>query len=198
MNLLARKHFIMQRREIMQVTANNAMLRLYSTDNRLTPEITLTLTDDRQNVMRQFDVINDIVSDGKLLSVEIKEYRQKRSLDSNAYMWVLLAKLATVLNTDKDSLYIEMLDRYGVFTHIVVKPEMVDRVKAEWRTVRELGEVTINGKAGVQLMCFFGSSTYNTAEMAKLIDGVVSECKEVGVETLPPDELELMKSLWGG
>jgi hypothetical protein len=198
MNLLARKHFIMQRREIMQVTANNAMLRLYSTDNRLTPELTLTLTDDRQSVMRQFDVIHDIVESGKLLSVEIKQYRQRRSLDSNAYLWVLLAKLATVLNTDKDSLYIEMLDRYGVFTHIVVKPEMVDRVKNEWRTVRELGEVIINGKAGVQLQCYFGSSTYNSAEMAKLIDGVVSECKDVGVEVMPPDELELMKSLWGG
>ena len=182
----------------MNVTANNAMLRLYSANNHLTPELILTLTDDRQSVMRQFDVIHDIVESGKLLSVEIKQYRQKRSLDSNAYMWTLLAKLATVLNTDKDSLYLEMLDRYGVFTHIVVKPEMVDRVRTEWRTVRELGEVTINGKTGIQLMCYFGSSTYNSAEMAKLIDGVVSECKEVGVEVMPPEELELMKSLWGG
>ncbi len=181
----------------MQTTASDAVLRL-SANGKLTPEITLTLTDSRQQVMQEFNKIHKVIKQGKLLSVEIKPYRQKRSLNANAYFWQLLSKLAEVLNTDKDSLYIEMLDRYGVFTHIVVKPEIAERVKAEWRTVRELGQVTVNGKAGIQLQCYFGSSTYNSAEMAKLIDGVVSECKEVGVEVMPPDELELMKSLWGG
>ncbi len=182
----------------MQTTADNADLKFnyHGDGNKL--ELILYLTDNYQKIEPAFEELLDIIRKRKLLSVEIKQYRQKRSLDSNAYLWVLLAKLATLLNTDKDSLYIEMLDRYGVFTHIIVKPEMVDRVKAEWRTVRELGEVTINGKAGVQLQCYFGSSTYNSAEMAKLIDGVVSECKDVGVEVMPPDELELMKSLWGG
>ena len=51
--------------------------------------------------------------------------------------------MAAKLRTSKDELYLEMLSRYGVFTHIVVKPNVVDRVKGEWRTVRELGEVTV-------------------------------------------------------
>jgi hypothetical protein len=84
-----------------------------------------------------------------------------------------------------------------VNTHIVVKPHMVDKVKQEWRTVRELGEVTVNGKTGMQLQCFFGSSTYNTKEMSVLIDGVVSECKELGIETMTPDELAGLKNEWG-
>ena len=154
----------------------------------------LSLTDTpRQEVAD----LQAVVEKGKQLSVEVKQYRQKRSLDANAYMWVLLSKMAAALNTTKDDLYIEMLDRYGVFTHVIVKPEVVERVKAEWRTVRELGEVTVNGKTGVQLQCYFGSSTYDTKEMSVLIDGIVSECKEIGIETLPPDEVESLKALWG-
>lgn len=142
-------------------------------------------------------VLKEVVAKDKLLTVEVKQYRQKRSLDSNAYLWVLLSKMADKLHTTKDELYLQVLERYGVFTHIVVKPHVVERVKAEWRTVRELGEVTINGQTGIQLQCFFGSSTYNSKEMATLIDGVVSECKEMGLETLPPDELARMKEEWG-
>lgn len=154
----------------------------------------LSLTDTpRQEVAD----LQAVVERGKQLSVEVKQYRQRRSLDANAYMWVLLSKMAVALNTTKDDLYIEMLDRYGVFTHIIVKPEVAERVKAEWRTVRELGEVTVNGKTGIQLQCYFGSSTYNTKEFSVLLDGVVSECKEIGIETLPPDEVESLKALWG-
>jgi len=135
--------------------------------------------------------------DRKKLSIEIKIYREKRSKDANAYMWTLLQEMADVLNTTKDELYLQMLDRYGVFTHLIVKPHVVDRVKHEWRTVRELGEVDINGQAGIQLQCYFGSSTYNTKEMSVLINGVVSECKELGIETLTPAELEAIKAAWG-
>ncbi len=167
-------------------------IRLANGKIRLTLE-TYGLLSDEQHVQ-----YSEWLQEEKKLTLNIEPYRHRRSLNANAYMWVLLDKLAGALNTDKDSLYLEMLDRYGVFTHIIVKPEVVDRVKNEWRTVRELGEVTINGKTGIQLQCYFGSSTYNTAEMAKLIDGVVSECKEVGIEALPPDELESMKTLWEG
>jgi hypothetical protein len=137
-----------------------------------------------------------VIKSGKKLSVEIKPYRASRSLDSNAYLWVLLSKLADILHSSKDELYLLMLERYGVFTHVIVKLAAVDRIIREWRTVRNLGEVHINGQTGVQLQCYFGSSTYDSKEMSVLIDGVVSECKEVGIETLPPDELARMNEEW--
>ena len=161
------------------------------------PELVLSITATRREAQEGATALKEILAKGKLLAVEIKQKRKGRSLDSNAYLWVLLSKMAAALNTSKDELYLEMLDRYGIFTHIVVKPSVVDRVKEEWRTVRELGEVTVNGKTGVQLMCFFGSSTYNTKEMSVLIDGVVSECKELGIETIPSDQLENLKKSWG-
>lgn len=90
-----------------------------------------------------------------------------------------------------------MLERYGVYTHIITKPHVVEQVKQQWRTVRELGEVTVNDQAGIQLQCYFGSSTYDTKQMSVLIDGVVSECQELGIETLPPDEIQDLKNRWG-
>ena len=173
--------------------ADNIRLHFSESDK---PEITLSLTSSRKEAKEACAALKEIVSKGKLLKVDIKQYRAKRSLDANSYMWLLLAKMASVLNTTKDELYLESLGRYGVFTHIVVKPSVVDRVKEEWRTVLELGEVTINGKTGTQLQCYFGSSTYTTKEMSVLVDGIVSECKNLDIETLSNHEVERLKTEW--
>ena len=143
------------------------------------------------------DDLKEIIAKGKELSVELKQYRVKRSLDSNSYMWIIISKMASILNTSKDELYLQMLQRYGIFTHVIVKENVVDRVKAEWKTVIELGKVVIGGKEGTQLQCFFGSHTYDSKEMSVLINGVVSEAKELGIETISKNELERMKSAWG-
>lgn len=133
----------------------------------------------------------------KVYTCTIKLFRKDRSLDANAALWLMLSKMAQVLNTTKDELYLEMLDRYGVFTHIVVKRNVVDRVKKEWRTVREIGEVTINGQHGIQLQCYFGSSTYNSKEFSKLLDGVIDEAKEIGIDFISREERERMLGEWG-
>lgn len=157
-----------------------------------TGQYNITFTMNEASAINEIDNIKDVDK----LSIKAVKHRQKRSLDANAYMWVLLQKIAEVGGSDKWSVYLEMLGSYGVFTHIIVKPNVVDKVKEEWRTVKELGEVCVNGTTGIQLQCYFGSSTYNTKEMSVLIDGVVSEAKELGIETLSPDELERMKAEW--
>ena len=148
--------------------------------------------------MNEASAINEVnnIQSCEKLSIKAVKHRNKRSLDANAYCWVILQKIAEVLHQDKWNVYLEMLGKYGVFTHIIVKPNVVDKVKEEWRTVKELGEVSVNGVTGIQLQCYFGSSTYNTKEMSVLIDGIVYEAKELGIETLPPDELERMKIEW--
>ena len=146
---------------------------------------------------KDIQALKDIIAKGKMLQVEVKQLRLHRSLDSNAYMWLLLGEMAGILNTTKDELYLIMLGRYGVYTHIVVKPSVVDKVKLEWKTVKELGIVMVNGSIGMQLQCYFGSSTYNTKEMSKLVDGVVSEAKEMGIDTMTTKEVTLLNSKWG-
>jgi hypothetical protein len=106
----------------------------------------------------------------------------------------LCGQIAEVLRTDKDSIYLQLLKRYGQYTYIIVKPEAVEKTLQAWRLMEEVGK-TKDGK-GVQMLAYFGSSTYDVKEMARLIDGTVSEAKELGIETMTPSELALMKEEW--
>ena len=138
----------------------------------------------------------DMLKDSKLFIKAVK-YRKKRSLDSNAYAWVLMQKIAEAVNSNKWDVYLELLKKYSrSFTHVIIKPEAIDKMKELYRTCVDLGEITVNGTTGHQLQVFYGSSTFNTKEMSVFIDGIVSECKELGIETLAPEELERMKATW--
>lgn len=131
------------------------------------------------------------------LAIIAKKFRNKRSLDANGYMWVLLQKMAEVLKTDKWTLYLKMLKQYGQFTYIVVKPGVVDHMKSQWRECEVVGDIEVNGVKAVQMLCYFGSSTYNTKEMSVLIDNIVQEAQELGISTISPTELKEMKERWG-
>lgn len=135
---------------------------------------------------------------GKVIQVDIDVKREKRSNNANAYLWALLGKMAEAMNTNKDDLYTMMLMRYGVFTHMIVKPHVVERVKQEWRAVRELGPVTINGQQGIQLQCYFGSHTYNSKEFSVLLNGVIEEATDLGIETKSEEEINSLIKEWGG
>jgi hypothetical protein len=131
-----------------------------------------------------------------LLELSLTEYKPKRSLTANATLWLLLQRLAVKLGTSKDELYLEFLKRYGTFTHVIVKPKAVDAIKREWKAVVDLGEVTVNGQVGIQLQLYFGSSTFNSKEFSHLLQGVIDECEEQGLETITSKEFDrLIKSI---
>lgn len=129
----------------------------------------------------------DNIKNEDKLSIKAVKFRAKRSLNANALLWECIGRMAAVLRSDKWDVYLMMLKRYGKFTYICVKENVVDAVKQQWRECEVIGEVTINGKKAIQMLCYFGSSTYDTQEMSILIDGVMSEMKEMGIET-PTDE----------
>ena len=141
--------------------------------------------------------LQQAVNSGKELVVEITIRRKRRSLNANAYLWQVLGQMAAVLRTDKDEVYLTMLERYGVYTHVCVKPAAVERVKQEWRAARELGELTINGQKAVQLQCYFGSHTYNSKEFSVLLNGVLDEAKELGIEIRSEADKDLLLKEWG-
>lgn len=147
-----------------------------------------------RSVLPQLDEIAKVDK----LSITAKKHREKRSLDANAYAWVLMQKIAEAVDSDKWSVYLRCLQDYSrEFTHVIVKENAVERMKELYRTCVDLGEVTVNGQTGHQLQVFFGSSTFDTKAMSVFIDGIVRECKELGIETLPPNELKRMKEMWG-
>ena len=139
--------------------------------------------------------VNNIQSCEKL-SIRAVKYREKRSLDANALLWLCLGRIAEALRTDKWEVYLQMLKRYGKFTYICVKPNVVEAVKAQWRECEEIGKVNINGQEAVQMLCYFGSSTYNTKEFSTLLDGVISEMKEMGIETPTSEDMRRALEQW--
>ena len=134
---------------------------------------------------------------GEVLEVKVDKKRNKRSLDSNAYAWVLMQKIAEATHTDKWSVYLKCLQRYSrAFTFVIVKPNALEKTKELFRTFVDLGEVKVNGNEGHQLQVYFGSSSFDTKEMQVFLDGIISECKDLGIETMSPEELSRMMEGW--
>lgn len=142
---------------------------------------------------------------GKPLTVEVKQYRPKRSLDANAYAWVLMDRIAEALSNDdvtvtKTDVYRDMIrHNAGAFEVIPLKNEAVQRFVEAWQANGlgwqcDTAESAIDGFTNV--FAYYGSSAYNTQEMARLIDAVVAEAKEMGIETMTPDEIERIKEEW--
>lgn len=149
-------------------------------------QITLTLNDNEY-----LSSLNDLKD--ALLDIKIDKHHEKRSLDANAYLWSCLNDIAIALNTDKWSVYLQMLKRYGKFTYIVVKQAAVEAMKQQWRECEVVGEIVIGEEKAVQMLCYFGSSTYNSKEFSDLLNGVVSEMEEMGLQ--PPPTREIVQAL---
>lgn len=141
---------------------------------------------------------------GKVLRITVKQWRKKRSLDANAYYWVLITKLAEALHISKPRCHNLMLRRYGqnlMIDGAGVYIRIPDTEKAEETAleaseyhIRPTSEV-VSGNQGVNYRTYVmlkGSHQYDTEEMSQLIDGLVEECKAMGIETLPPEELAQM------
>lgn len=132
------------------------------------------------------------------LSIEAEEYKEKRSLNANGMLWSCLDRIAKAMTppADKWDIYLQMLKRYGKFTYICVKPNVVEAVKKQWRECEVIGEVNINGQTAVQMLCYFGSSTMDTKEFSVLLDGVVSEMREMKLPVPPTGDMRRAIELW--
>jgi hypothetical protein len=137
---------------------------------------------------------------GKRLAVELSDYRKKRSRDANAYMWALCAKVEEVTGVPKEDVYRRNIREIGDYEPMPIKAEAVERFREAWARngVGWFVEVIDDSKLeGYKLVyAYYGSSTYNTAQMARLVDGVIQDCKALDIETLPPREVKRLLEGW--
>lgn len=129
---------------------------------------------------------------------EIKEHKQKRSLNANSYCWVLLQKLADKLGTTKEELYRKYIREKGIFRTITIDNEAVNTFIHLWED-KGLGwicEVLNKGETTTELIAYYGTSSYNTSQMSHYVDYVVEECKLQNIDTITPQELEALKEKW--
>ena len=136
------------------------------------------------------ELIDYLIDQDKEKLFDLKEHKGKRSLDANGMLWACLQEIAAAINSDKWSVYLQMLKRYGKYVYVCVPPGKAEEVKKQWRECEEIGTVDINGRKATQLLCYFGSSTYDSKEFSELLDGVVSEMREVGLTPPPSKDMQ--------
>lgn len=135
------------------------------------------------------------------LDIKIVVHREKRTLTANAYYWELVSKLAQVMKLSRTEMHNWLLSEYGQISvnsegvaDWAIKSPRFDWMRSEqthYRPARR--SVIIQGKAYPVYWVIKGSHLYNRAEMSDLIDGVVRECREQGIETRPDEEVQ---QLW--
>lgn len=119
---------------------------------------------------------------------ELKEYKKKRSLNSNAYAWKLITELGNVLRKSKEEIYLQMLKDYGQ-SEIISMLSSISPI-GYFKYYEKFGTGTINNKNFTHYKIFKGSSEFNSKEMSIFIDGIVQECRSVGIKTLEDIEIE--------
>lgn len=161
----------------------------------LTQKPKITFVADNKELLQDYDKLKGIK-----LTVEAKKWHEKRSLDANSYLWVLCQKIAEKLNVSKIEVYKDSIKQIGVFDYILIKNDAVDQFLINWQKngVGYIAEKLETSKIEgcTKLMIYYGSSTYNTYQMAKLIDIVVQLAQSLDIETKTPDEINKMKELW--
>ena len=125
---------------------------------------------------------------------ELKEYKEKRSLNANNYAWKLITEIANVMRLSKEEVYVEMLKVYGQSQMVSVLAEI--DVSKYFKYYSEAGESILNGKKFKHYKVYMGSSEMDTRQMSILIDGIVNEAKALDIETLTPNEISRLKEGW--
>ena len=146
-------------------------------------------------------IINWLLEQDKEKKFEIKEHTT-RSLSANNYAWQLMEKIAKALRTSKEGVYEIMLGRYGTFrldeAGSVIKVVNSNELKSTDKLhLKFMGKKTINNEVLNIYGLLKGSSEYDKKQMSEFIDGIVSEAKEMEIETLTPNEIANLKSQWG-
>lgn len=136
---------------------------------------------------------------GDNLTVEIVKEKKKRTLSANAYCWVLCEKLAQKLGTDKGEIYRQAVTYVGVCQMLTMRREALDRFEEIWNTQGLGYQCYIAGVHGdfADVIAYVGSSKYNREEMGRLIEWLVDEAEQQGIDVKTPLERARLLDEWG-
>lgn len=160
----------------------------------------------RYRVTFEVDSIDELNGLEGFLYITVKKLGKRRSLNANAYFHVLVGKIAESMKPPISKARAKniLLGRYGQreFTEdgqlIISVRSDIDLLEREDLHCVIVGHGTVNNTEFTHWAIIKPSHTYDSMEMAALIDGTVEEAKELGIATITPAEIEHMKSLWGG
>lgn len=162
-------------------------------------EVKFKVKDTTQNMESLLKMMK-VIENGKDLKIEIKQYREKRSLDANGYCWVLADKIAKVIGNTKEYVYKKAIKSVGDFEVTPIKDEAVKKWISNWESKgigwqsEVLSESKLKGYTNI--INYYGSSVYDSKDMAVLIDELIYEAKLLDIDTITPAEKEKMLKFW--
>lgn len=159
------------------------------------PDITLDQVFIQIQTTKAYQQELQDIRETKDLDIEFKKHREKRSLSANAYAWLLIGKIADKLRAGKDEIYLKLLKRYGQSEFVSVLSHI--DVSGYFKYYEAVANATIQGKEFTHYKIYKGSSEFDSEQMAIFIDGIVSEAKDLGIQTETPAEIQAIKERWG-
>jgi hypothetical protein len=171
---------------MIQFTIQNKPKISFSLDNK----VEITFVTEKQN-LKQLQALED-----KEYDVEIKKHRNKRSLSQNAYLWVLLDEIGKKIQMSKEEVYKKYIKDYGVFEIVPIKNEAVDRFVNAWQkngvgwVCQSLG--MSKAKGFTNIITYYGSSSYDSKEMTRILEAVIMDCEEMDIDTMPLKDILLL------
>lgn len=163
--------------------------------------ITISLTFDKSDATILLPMWQEMVNRWEKVEYTITEARKSRSKDANAYAWVLISKLAKKLGIAPTEVYREVIKDSAAYTVVPIREDLIEAWTRRWEMngtgwmVDDIGPCR-NTPGYHNLRCFHGSSAYDPKEMSYLIDALIGECQEQGIETMTPAEIERLKAEW--
>ena len=151
---------------------------------------------------KDIEVVEQLKKENKLI-VMLKKWFKKRSLDANAYCWVICDLIAKELSKDgtvvtKEKVYKDAILQIGTFEPMIIEEKAYSNIKRIWEK-QGLGfliqEVSRKDKC-IKVHCYYGSSTYDSKEMSLLIQLLVDLAKTLNIETKTPAEIESLLEKW--
>lgn len=135
------------------------------------------------------------------LDIEIKKHYRKRSLDANAYFWVLADKLAEKLGKSREEIYREQIREIGGVSEIVcVQEKAYDKLAEIWSGKGmgwQVEQIPSKIDGCVNAVLYYGSSVFDTKQMSTLLENTIRECESLGISTMTPNEVASLLSHWG-
>ena len=131
----------------------------------------------------------------------ITAHRQKRSRNANSYAWALISALAEKLNKSSVEIYRGYVQEIGIYRDITINAAAAETIKKSWSDnglawiAETVDDADIDGFKIVRL--YYGSSVYNSAQMARLINAIIQDCKEQGIPTDTPEQIQGLIERWG-
>ena len=178
----------------MKLTTNNLMIEPALSGGAIVRFETMDLKYQRE-LMHKYD--------GKQMTIEVKEKRKGRSLDANAYCWTLCGKIAETkgLLLKKSEVYKRAIRDYGVTLIMPVRNDLLGDI-VRWHDDSGLGnDHDVIGPSKHQgytnVMFYYGSSGYDSKQMSVLLDGIIADAQELGIQTETPNTIAKMKAEWG-